>query len=373
MIGIFKLFDRYCYAEFLTLLAVGTTLPAGLLLFTEEMRRMMQYVKDFGCPIDTFLLMTTLQLPEIVVRCMPGGVLIGAMLCLHKMTVDREIVALQTSGISMTRIFRPFLVIAFSATLLSVAINEMAVPACLKSNIKMTILAANNRDIPVCNGVNDYKGYKSDTKGNIQQIFLVASRKGGDLTNTILFNLIDKKNIQLTFAPKGFLKSDSWALFDGHVYNITEDPLLALQSSHFERMKINPPDTSRFLYENRDPFTFELNTIELIQYFDKLKANGKTITNSMRLELTRRLTDPLACFVIAMACLPLTLLTSNRRTAYSVAYGGLILVGYFTFRSVTAGLAENNVLLPEFAAFLPCLAVGTICGAFLLLVKNRLN
>lgn len=370
---IFKKFDRYCYAEFLTLLAIGTTLPAGLLLFTEEMKRMMEYVRLFGCPIDTFLLMTALQLPEIVVRCMPGGVLIGVMLCLHKMIADREVVALLTSGISMARIFRPFVVIAFCATLLSIAINELAVPVCLKSNIKLVILAANNRNVPVCNGVNDFKGYAANEKGVVQRIFLVASRKGSELTNAAIFDIADKQNIQITYAPRGYLKSDSWSLFDGHIYHITEDLSTALQSSHFEKMQINPPDRSKFMYENRDPFTFELNSFQLMQHLDKLKAQGKKITGVMRLDLARRLTDPLACFFVALSCLPLVLLERNRRTTYSLAYGGLILVAYFTLRSVSGALSENGLIMPELAAWLPCIFVATMCGAFITLVKIRLN
>ncbi|MDX2108400.1 MAG: LptF/LptG family permease [Candidatus Melainabacteria bacterium] len=371
--SIFKIFDRYSYTEFLTLTAAGTTLPAGLLLFTEETKRMMQYVKDFGCPIDTFLFMTILQLPEIVVRCMPGGILIGAMLFLSKMVADREIVALQTCGISKARIFQPFIVIAISAAYLSVLINEFAVPACLKASMKMTILAANNRDIPICNGINDFKGFKCDEKGKVQQIFLVASRKGGELANTVLINVTDKENIQLTVAEKGFLKSDAWTLFNGNIYNITEDKVQAYQSSHFEKMQITPPDKSKFLLENRDPFSFELNTMELLQQFDKLKAQGKPITSLMRLDLSRRFTDPLACLVITLACFPLMLMARGKRKAYSIVYGALILIGYFTLRSISGGLAENGVVAPELAALLPCILIVGLSSAFTALVIRQFN
>jgi len=371
--GIFKIFDRYSYAEFLTLTAAGTTLPAGLLLFTEETRRMMQYVKDFGCPIDTFLLMTILQLPEIVVRCMPGGILIGAMLFLSKMVADNELVALQTNGISKARIFQPFIVIAISATFLSAFINEFAVPACLKASMKMTILAANNRDIPISNGINDFKGFKCDQKGKVQEIFLVASRKGGELTNTILINLADKKNIVLTVAKKGFLKADAWTLFDGNIYSITEDMAQAYQSSHFTKMQITPPDRSSFLLEKRDPFSFELNTMQLMQQMEKLKAQGKPVTKVMQLDLSRRFTDPLACLVITLACYPLMLMTRGRRKAYSIAYGAIIMIGYFTLRSISGGLAENGVVAPELAAFLPCILIATVSGLFTLLVLKRFN
>ncbi len=368
--GFLKILDRYCYTQFWTLLAFGTALPAGLLLFTEEMQRMLVFVRDFGCPIDIFLSMTALQLPEIVVRCLPGGVLIGTVLCLYRMIEDREMVALLTAGVSKARIFQPFLVIAFVATLLSITINEFAAPSCLKSSIQLTVIAANNRDIPLCKGVKDFKGYKTDPQGKIEQIFLVASRKGGELSDTTLLDLKDKKNIQVTFAPKGFLKADSWTLYDGNVYNITEDKIASLQTSHFEKMQINPPDQSKFLLQNRDPFSGELNTLQLFKHIKSLEENGKKVSRQMRMDLARRFTDPLACFFIALACLPLVMLNKAKRNVISIAYAGIILVAYFSMRSVAGALCENGILIPTLAAALPCLIIATISGAFIALIKK---
>ncbi len=370
MIGIFKILDRYCYTQFIILLAFGTALPAGLLLFTDEMQRMLVYIRDFGCPMDIFFSMTALQMPEIIVRCMPGGVLIGTVLCLYRMIEDREMVALLTSGVSMARVFQPFLVIAFTATLASAFINEFAAPSCLKSSIKLTVIAASNRDVPLCRGINDFKGYKVDERGKVEQIFLVASRKGGDLTDTTLLNLTDKKNVQITYAPRGFLKSDSWTLYDGNIFNITQDQHLALQTSHFDKMKITPPDQSKYILQNRDPFAGELNTIELINYIKSLEQKGKVVSKTMRLELARRFSDPLACFLIALACLPLVMLNKVRRNVVSMAYAGIILVAYFSMRSIAGALCENGIMLPELAAFLPCFIIATISGAFILLIKK---
>lgn len=370
MTGIFKTLDRYCYSQFVILLAFGTALPAGLLLFTEEMQRMLIFVRDFGCPMDIFFSMTALQMPEIIVRCLPGGVLIGTTLCLYRMIEDREMVALLTSGVSMARIFQPFLVIAFTATLASAFINEFAAPSCLKSSIKLTVLAASNRDVPLCRGVNDFKGYKTDLRGKVEQIFLVASRKGGELSDTTLLNLTDKNNVQITFAPKGFLKSDSWTLYDGNIYNVTNDAHLALQTSHFDKMQINPPDQSKYILQNRDPFSCELNTFELIKHIKSLEQKGKKVPKQMRLDLARRFSDPFACFLITLACLPLVMLNKVRRNVISIAYAGIILVAYFSMRSVAGALCENGILLAELAALLPCLIIATISGAFILLIKK---
>ena len=240
----------------------------------------------------------------------------------------------------------------------------------MKSSIQLTVIAANNRDIPLCKGVKDFKGYKTDPQGKIEQIFLVASRKGGELSDTTLLDLKDKKNIQVTFAPKGFLKADSWTLYDGNVYNITEDKIASLQTSHFEKMQINPPDQSKFLLQNRDPFSGELNTLQLFKHIKSLEENGKKVSRQMRMDLARRFTDPLACFFIALACLPLVMLNKAKRNVISIAYAGIILVAYFSMRSVAGALCENGILIPTLAAALPCLIIATISGAFIALIKK---
>ncbi|HMO19576.1 MAG TPA: hypothetical protein PKC98_01260 [Candidatus Melainabacteria bacterium] len=67
---------------------MGTTLPAGLLFFTDKIKDLQSYMKDSGCPFDLYGLMTTMQLPDIIVHCLPTGVLIATILVLYRMRIS---------------------------------------------------------------------------------------------------------------------------------------------------------------------------------------------------------------------------------------------------------------------------------------------
>lgn len=352
------------------MLMIGTTIPAGLLLFTDEVKTLMQYIRDFGCPIDIFLIMVILQLPEIIVRCLPAGVLIGTMLVLHRMLRDYELVALQTSGVSTTRIFLPFIIIALFASAISFAINDLVVPDCLKSSMNLTLVAAARRDIPTSHGIKDFKGLQYGEDGKLKTIFLVHSRQGTKLTNTVLFDVRDPKNIRITLAPEGEFKNDSWYLRKGHIYNLVENIEQAKQNTYFQEMVIRPPDRGKFLPENRDPFPFELSSTQLMKRIDMLKSQNKEVSAELYLELYRKYADPLACLLITFAAFPVTLLGRRRRTVAGIAYGGVLLVSFFTLRSASAALSTNGLLAPLIAAWLPGLSL-IISGSVMFYLAGR--
>ncbi|MGD9684117.1 MAG: LptF/LptG family permease [Candidatus Obscuribacterales bacterium] len=366
----FKILDRYCYYEFVVMLLIGTTLPAGLLLFTDEVKKMLSYVKDFGCPVDLFFLMTALQLPEIIVRCLPAGVLIGTMMVLHRMLADSELTALQTSGVSTNRIFLPFIVIAVSCAGVSFAINEFVAPDCLKSSLKLTVVAASRHDLPQLYGINDFTSAVKDDDGSVNKIYMIHSRHGSEFEMATIFDIADRRNVQITWAPTGYYKNQSWYLFDGNAYTLPEDPEHSVSSSHFKRMLITPPDIGRFLPENREPFPFELSSSRLRQHIEKLRASGKPVPPETWTDYYRKFIDPLACLVITFAAFPITLIGRRRRTVAGVAYGGALLVSYFSIRSASGALATNNLLPPLLAALLPCLALVAL-GAIMYSIANR--
>lgn len=45
-------------------------------------------MKDLGCPFNLYDLMTTMQLPDIIVHCLPAGVLIATILVLYRMRIS---------------------------------------------------------------------------------------------------------------------------------------------------------------------------------------------------------------------------------------------------------------------------------------------
>ncbi|MBX9686749.1 MAG: LptF/LptG family permease [Candidatus Obscuribacterales bacterium] len=366
-----NLLDRYCFYQFFVMLMIGTTVPGGIYLLTDEVQRLMRYVAEAGCPLDLLLTMTALQIPATVVTCLPAGVLIATVLSLYFLIADSELLALRTAGISLLRVMRPFIAIGILCSLFSFVLAEELVPDALRLSNSMAMSAVNNRELPSCRGIHDYVGYESGPDGKLKTIYLVASRNGRKLFNNILIDLSSPEYIRLIWAPTGLFKNQYWNLYDGHIYNIFSKGLNAGDHVHFGKLLIGPPDLSRFDPKKREARPYELNSKQLRAKIDALCSSGKPVSSELWLEFFRRYSDPLSCFFLLIAALPVALFGHRGKNMFSLAYGGIVFVSYFVLRDICMGLVNGGGFDPLLGAWLPGLSFAGLGLLMLLLGRRR--
>jgi lipopolysaccharide export system permease protein len=78
-------------------------------------------------PVDVFMLVIY-ALPSIVAMSFPFASLVGALMAVGRFSSDNEVIVFQASGISMKRIFVPFVAIALLVSCLSFVINDYFLP-----------------------------------------------------------------------------------------------------------------------------------------------------------------------------------------------------------------------------------------------------
>lgn len=368
----FKTLDRYCYFEFMVMLMVGTTLPAGLLFFTDKLKNLQTYIKDFGCPLDLFILINTLQLPDIIVHCLPAGVLIATILVLFRMMSDSEIIGLQASGVSIARIFQPFMVIGLSVGIFSFVVNEAVVPRSLKMSARLALLAAARMELPEAQGVNDFKGVRKDANGKAKEVYMIASRKGNELTNAMLLKFGKENTCKLIYAPRGTFKGHAWLLFNGHEYDLTNyEDRRSITNTNFTKMAINPPSFAEFDPNRREALPSEMNTLQILAKMDEMKKAGKVIPIEHQLNLHYNLASPLSCLFIVLAAFPIGLIGRRRhKTAIGLIYGGFLIVFYFTFEQITWAMARNGFIPVLLAVWSPGLLIASM-GAGIIYLFNK--
>lgn len=105
----------------------------GLLIFTfafmtGKLFRITEMVLDRGIPIYYAVKFLLLLAPSFLVFVVPMGVLLGVLLTLSRMSTDREVLALKTSGVGIGRFLPPVLMVALVATLLTGWLTLYGVP-----------------------------------------------------------------------------------------------------------------------------------------------------------------------------------------------------------------------------------------------------
>ena len=78
-------------------------------------------------PLDVLLLIIYM-LPSVVSISFPFASLVGALMAVGRISSDNELLAVQASGVSKSRLFVPFLIIGFAFTAFSFVSNDYLIP-----------------------------------------------------------------------------------------------------------------------------------------------------------------------------------------------------------------------------------------------------
>lgn len=350
------------------MLMVGTSLPAGVFFFSEQFEKLVTAIKDFGFPLDLFLIIMGLQMPEIIVRCLPAGIFLGTVLALYRLGVDSEIIALQTSGISLYRIFRPFFMVGVLSMLISFGLSELVVPYSIKLAKQLLVAGASRAELPARGNGTTFVGQRRNPKGRVEQVVLVANKLGKDLKQIMLIDVGKGPDNNLTWAPQGLFKQHNLHLYNGHIYSPFSDG--AQTSSHFQKMAINSPSAAMDVV-NEKPRPQSESFLKFKSSIDEMKRQGQKVDPKLVCLLYQRFAQPLACVFITIAAFPMALLADRRRAKGSLGYGALVLFMYFVLLDLLFAMGKHGLLDPVIATFAPGVTLGLIGGVMLFLkAKN---
>lgn len=101
-----RLIDRYILRAVLTPLGVCLVI-AGMLLLLEQMLRLFDFVLAEQGPVDVVWRMLANLVPHYMGLALPLGVLLGIMLAFRNLSLSSELDAMNSAGLSATRLLQP--------------------------------------------------------------------------------------------------------------------------------------------------------------------------------------------------------------------------------------------------------------------------
>jgi LPS export ABC transporter permease LptG len=124
--------SRYLISEMLlpSLLAL---VAFGLVVLMTDLLGYTELIVNRGLGLRDVAQIAGLQLIPTLARTLPFAVLVGCLVGLGRLSADRELLALETSGFSARQLSRPGLLFAFAATLVSIALTVSIAPAAQRS------------------------------------------------------------------------------------------------------------------------------------------------------------------------------------------------------------------------------------------------
>jgi lipopolysaccharide export system permease protein len=122
------LLDRYVVREMLPPIGLGLLLFTFILLL-DQISQLMKILVSRGADLATVVRAFLYLLPSIFSVTIPMAFLLGVLLAFGRMASDSEIVAVRASGISPARLLRPVLALSVVASLITLYVVAVALPA----------------------------------------------------------------------------------------------------------------------------------------------------------------------------------------------------------------------------------------------------
>lgn len=350
-----NILDKYIISEFWVPFIFGSTIVTGIWLSADQLRDVFRLITTSDTPIGLAVTILGLHMPEIIVITIPIGVLWATFVVFSRLNNDSEIVAMRTSGISLTRILKPVFVFGLVTLVTSFTINELIVPFSSPLARKLEVYSVYKNPFP--DSKRNFTYLEKGSKRELKRIFYASYYNANKaLLRKIVILDFTRSGLTQIYTAK-FARWNpglgGWELINGTNHFISNDDKLSRVSS-FKSLFIPSSSTpAKLIKELSKPK--EMNFIRLMNFLN-LQRDVTILTDDYKKALVafhNKFANPFSCLLIALIGAPLGILPRRSRSNWNYIILALIIFQFYVGQSVCLSLAEANRLLPFIAAWFP--------------------
>jgi lipopolysaccharide export system permease protein len=313
---------------------------------------LLQQVTSTQIPLEIALKVLILQVPRFVSFALPMAMLLASLLCLARLSSDRELTALRACGVSFYRLLVPILVFCLSVMGLMFALNEDLVPFTQYQAKLMMQQPALEGKLNLQDKNVFYQEYGPNRE--VRRFFYAQTFDGQSMQALTILDLTQPQANQVISAERAVWdpKESRWQFQNGKIYRVTADGSDQSVASFKDQQ----------LYIPRDPLDLaapqqaleDMSIADARGYLAQQRQNGDA-TKQRKAELHIQQQFALPVVTLLFGVIGSTLGTSLRRVSNSTGFGIsiLIVLGYYFLGFLTSSLGNLGILPPVAAAWLP--------------------
>ncbi|HJV36511.1 LPS export ABC transporter permease LptG [Geomonas sp.] len=284
--------------------------------------------------------------PEIISQALPLAVLMATLLTLGTLSMNSELTAMRSCGVSLARIASPILGISLILSLVSLTLGEVVIPKTYAQRIYIQDVLIQKKS-PNTYFRQHNIWHKEEAAILRASLFDPASNQ---LKGVTLWEQAPGTSAPLrrTDAASAILDQRGWVLQDAVVRDFQGGEIAATKKASQLRadLKLKPADL-KVLGKYADSMTI----VQLSRYCEKLRASGYDPTRYLA-QMHSRFSMPFGCAVMAFLGIPFAL-RSGRSSGIAVGIGLSLGIGflYVVVNSVIISFGQAGVLPPMVAAW----------------------
>jgi lipopolysaccharide export system permease protein len=339
---------RYLILEILPPFGVSL-LGFTAIVFLGRMMKVAHLIVVKGVGLIDVLKSCIFLLPYLLVFTLPMAATVGILLAMTRLTVDQEVIAMKTAGLSYRQLLPPILgfslVVALFTMVLTVFGNpwgQQATHELLKDVVKR------RADLGIQEQV-----FNTDFNGMMLFVNHVGP-KGGNLEGVFVYDTRDPDNPLTIFAKRGKLSYDRnqgtmlMQLYDGRVIRWSQEPN-RWQTLEFKTYKL-PLEVFSFGLKGSKSES-EMSLRELWATIAS-QPQGSEASNRALVELNQRFALPLGAVLLCLMAMPLGLSPRHHGRAWGLVMGLVVFLVYYVVFTASWRLAINGRINPALAPWL---------------------
>ncbi len=358
------IYDKYIFSQ------VFWATFAAILLFTvvwiapEMLLNTIKKTLEGVYSAKTAILILFYELPKILGKAFPVGLLLGTLFTFDKLSKDSELTIFRAVGMSFFRILAPVFILSLIVTSLCFVTYDKLIPlSCQKL-----------MDIKGSKPVTQYIYTQKDEGGHPKLAVVVSRFSMGDMSNIIVLDFSKKEYddvhqlSEIYVAKTGKCYNDHWDLKDLTEYKVNSDGIFQ-SIKKINQMDILNGESAKSAYTLMSYSTKrdrDITNYDLKNYIELLKKEG--LTEEYRFMLNKylqRFFHPFVCVLLAImgTLLGFSKPREQRLVGFTIAIGCIFL--YYITLPFFDLLAEKGILPPLITALFPPLAFfGGIVGFY---------
>ena len=364
-----RILDRYVIREVLAPFGLALSLFTFILIVDPLMKEAQRLIEK-GVGAVTILRILATLMPSALGITIPVSLLVGLLIGLGRLSADREAVALQACGVSLTRLLRPVAACATVACLATGYVMIWAMPAgnqhyqALLAEVVAARIATEIKPRVFFEDFPNLTFYSRDvaSDGAGWRDVFVADRRNPD-------------HPQFLVAARGRLVIDQKArsvdltLWDG--------------SSH----RADPADPSKYEVQRFTTQTVKLDANDVFPKTGVLHGAPEMTISELRAEIAKKEREkvsphnevmylhqkfafPVACLVFGLLALSLGVSNSKDSKHASFVVGLAVVFVFYTLMMIGSSLTKAHVFPASLARWLPNIVLGLV-GVALLVYRHR--
>ena len=290
--------------------------------------------------------------PAFLILLIPVSCMLSIFLCYLRMATDRELIALQSAGLSIKELLSSPLCFSIFCAGLTALVSFYALPSGMDRFRQVTMdIIRSKTQLVLKPGVfcTDFPGLT---------LFAQKVDPGqARLTNVFVEDATKKHVIVTILAPEGSLITDSrrgemyFTLYNGQIYQQTKEDFSVISFSKYN-LRLN---LSKILggFKLDDKRPGEMSWQELKQARKKLAYKKNEDYRKIIMEMHKRFVLPLSCLVLGLLALPLGLSLEGVGRQYGVVLALVFFLIYYAMFSVAYSLGETGKLPAHVCLWIP--------------------